>query len=379
MSPSSLIFVAVVVIWAAYLVVHVSRRREHLATARTVDRFSSQMRVLQRRAVRLDPPAPSSVRISSAGMTRPRPLVAQASPDQLFLETDAAHATHATAQQRAASVRASVLADPDDPREPGSDDYFVDRPGDTGSRLRMPARRPGSRRARLTRTIALGLSLLLLAGTALATLLSALPWWSLAAPVAMLAGVLAWLRAAARALAAQRRREAAHVRRRRAREAEAERERARAARPSAPQMPVAQEFVEPPVVESQVETVETETVEVSASGAQEAPVLVGAGADVATDVVGHTASEEPARRSARRDPLEVAALAHSNIDAERAADPLFADDRWEPTPVPPPTYTMKAKASRPLPEPLEVPVPIEVDDDDIAWDETRHQPRVVGA
>uniref|UniRef100_UPI0012ED6818 hypothetical protein n=1 Tax=Piscicoccus intestinalis TaxID=746033 RepID=UPI0012ED6818 len=204
MSPSSLIFVAVVVIWAAYLVVHVSRRREHLATARTVDRFSSQMRVLQRRAVRVDPPAPSSVRISSAGMTRPRPLVAQASADQLFLETDA---TGATDERRATSVRASVLADPDDPREPGSDDYFVDRPGDTGSRLRMPARRPGSRRARLTRTIALGLSLLLLAGTALATLLSALPWWSLAAPVALLAGVLAWLRAAARALVAQRRRE----------------------------------------------------------------------------------------------------------------------------------------------------------------------------
>lgn len=373
MSPSSLIFVAVVVIWAAYLVVHVSRRREHLATARTVDRFSSQMRVLQRRAVRLDPPAPSSVRISSAGMTRPRPLVAQASADQLFLETDA---VHATAQRRAASVRASVLADPDDPREPGSDDYFVDRPGDTGSKLRMPARRPGSRRARLTRTIALGLSLLLLAGTALATLLSALPWWSLAAPVALLAGVLAWLRAAARALAAQRRREAAHVRRRRAREEEAERERARAARPSAPQMPVAQEFVEPQV-EPQVEPVE-----VAAPAAQEEPVLVGAVAatdGAATDVAGHTASEEPVRRSTRRDPLEVAALAHSNIDAERAADPLFADDRWEPTPVPPPTYTMKAKASRPLPEPLEVPVPIEVDDDDIAWDETRHQPRVVGA
>ena len=90
------------------------------------------------------------------------------------------------------------------------------------------------------------------------------------------------------------------------------------------------------------------------------------------------AVDAPALRlvTAETDPLEVAALAHSNIDAERAADPLFADDRWEPTPVPPPTYTMKAKASRPLPEPLEVPVPIEVDDDDIAWDETRHQPRV---
>ncbi|WP_168582260.1 hypothetical protein [Gephyromycinifex aptenodytis] len=52
MSPSSLIFVAVVAIWATYIVVDTTRRREHLATARSVDRFSAQMRVLQRRAVR---------------------------------------------------------------------------------------------------------------------------------------------------------------------------------------------------------------------------------------------------------------------------------------------------------------------------------------
>lgn len=63
----------------------------------------------------------------------------------------------------------------------------------------------------------------------------------------------------------------------------------RAARPSAPQMPVAQEFVEPQV----------ETSEVAAPAAQEERVLVGSGADVVTDVAGHTASEEPVRRSAR--------------------------------------------------------------------------------
>lgn len=52
MSPSSLIFVAVIAVWAAYLVIDTSRRREYLATASTVERFSDSMRVLQRRAVR---------------------------------------------------------------------------------------------------------------------------------------------------------------------------------------------------------------------------------------------------------------------------------------------------------------------------------------
>lgn len=52
MSPSSLIFITVVAIWATYIVVDRTRRREHLATARSVDRFSAHMRVLQRRAVR---------------------------------------------------------------------------------------------------------------------------------------------------------------------------------------------------------------------------------------------------------------------------------------------------------------------------------------
>ena len=46
--PSSLVFVAVVAIWAAWFVPHWIRRREHLSTARSVDRFSEAMRVLDR-------------------------------------------------------------------------------------------------------------------------------------------------------------------------------------------------------------------------------------------------------------------------------------------------------------------------------------------
>ena len=48
--PSSLIFLVIVAIWVAYLIQHWVRRREHLATARSVDRFSEAMRVLERRS-----------------------------------------------------------------------------------------------------------------------------------------------------------------------------------------------------------------------------------------------------------------------------------------------------------------------------------------
>jgi len=47
--PSSLIFLVIVAIWVAYLIQHWVRRREHLATARSVDKFSEAMRVLERR------------------------------------------------------------------------------------------------------------------------------------------------------------------------------------------------------------------------------------------------------------------------------------------------------------------------------------------
>ncbi len=46
--PSSLVFVAVVAIWAAWFVPHWIRRREHLSTARSLDRFSEAMRVVDR-------------------------------------------------------------------------------------------------------------------------------------------------------------------------------------------------------------------------------------------------------------------------------------------------------------------------------------------
>jgi len=73
--PSSLIFLVLIAIWAAYLLQHWVRRREHLATARSVDRFSDAMRVLERRSplseLDLSVSRPRSYAVSPARPSRP--------------------------------------------------------------------------------------------------------------------------------------------------------------------------------------------------------------------------------------------------------------------------------------------------------------------
>ncbi|MDO5628287.1 MAG: hypothetical protein Q4G43_08205 [Mobilicoccus sp.] len=120
MSPSSLIFVAVIAIWAAYLVIETSRRREYLATARTVDRFSASMRVLQRRAVRRESAeafeaSTAPMRSTSSVLLHRRPEITARAAAEARAEVHAevrrtpAHTGGATAlaarQRRAAQVR----------------------------------------------------------------------------------------------------------------------------------------------------------------------------------------------------------------------------------------------------------------------------------
>lgn len=82
MPPSSLIFVVILAVWAAYLMQHWVRRRDHIATARSVDRFSEAMRVLERRqrAPRSDSrsPAPRSYAVSPARPAYPDVVVKRA-------------------------------------------------------------------------------------------------------------------------------------------------------------------------------------------------------------------------------------------------------------------------------------------------------------
>ncbi|MBO1759486.1 hypothetical protein [Dermacoccus sp. NHGro5] len=82
MSASSLIFFVIIAVWAAYMLKHWVRRREDLATARTVDRFSEAMRMLERRtpiqadvSARADEPARTILRpqVSVKGASRVTP------------------------------------------------------------------------------------------------------------------------------------------------------------------------------------------------------------------------------------------------------------------------------------------------------------------
>ncbi|HEX3005593.1 MAG TPA: hypothetical protein VHO27_15360, partial [Angustibacter sp.] len=82
MDPSSLIFVVIVAIWAAYLLGHWVRRRDQVATVRSVDRFSEAMRVLERRpavrSVPLSRPNPRSYVVAPARPAAPQVSVKRA-------------------------------------------------------------------------------------------------------------------------------------------------------------------------------------------------------------------------------------------------------------------------------------------------------------
>lgn len=74
MQPSSLIFVLVVAIWAVYLLQYWIKRRDHLSTVRSVDRFSAAMRVLDDHRLRREAtePTPRSYSVAPVRAARPQ-------------------------------------------------------------------------------------------------------------------------------------------------------------------------------------------------------------------------------------------------------------------------------------------------------------------
>ncbi len=82
---SSLIFVVVVVTWAICLSLYAMRRREQLTTARSVDRFSAHMRVLQRRSGQ---PVPRPEPVTSSGAAQSSMLVAGSRIEVVHLDQD---------------------------------------------------------------------------------------------------------------------------------------------------------------------------------------------------------------------------------------------------------------------------------------------------
>jgi len=333
--PSSLIFVAIIAIWAAFLVQHWVRRREALATARSVDRFSGAIRLLDR--------APA--RVSAEPRPDPQVYAALASPlvARSRVGGGVGGARPALARPAAVSVSVSTGAVPGAAR-PG----FA-RPAGSGSRTS-----PNRRRSRLAlwgRRVR-GVSFLglfaLVPVTVVLSALSVLRWTSVLVSIVSLLLGLVMLRYAAvheRTLRKVGRSMVA-----------AERSGQRAAVP-APRRPVvapARRSVAAPASANPVVAPATPgAVTVTTA---EVPVA-GAAALTAEAMGSATAVNAPAHEVAQAATVAVAEAGEPAGEraSRRAAYARYsADGTWQPVAVPPPTYTLKARAAHPQPEPVEV-------------------------
>jgi hypothetical protein len=293
--PSSLVFLVIIAVWAAYFVQYWVRRREHLATARSVDQFSESMRVLERRnplpAADLSSPQPRSYAVAPARPARAQILVKRAAPAEAPVSPSAPHA-----------------GDRDEPagrRDERPADRRDERPAD---------RRDERRAARRTRALIMlgALSTVLVAVPLVA--LGLLPLVTLLVPVASIGVAVAWVRATA--VAEQRARRASRVV---ATSAPARRPRQTHEVAS----PREETSAEPTPVRESVEA-RSELFDVQA---------------VATEARKPAEPVVPAETVESAQPVPMRPL----VDEDDI--PLT----WDPVPVPRPTYTMKSRATRPAP------------------------------
>ncbi|MDF2093644.1 hypothetical protein P0Y31_14925 [Knoellia sp. 3-2P3] len=330
MQPSSLIFLVIIAIWAAYFIQHWVRRREHLATARSVDRFSESMRVLEHRSALpvadLSAPQPRSYAVSPARTARPEILVKRAG--------------QAPAVDPAAAPEAAPVA----------------------------TARPASRLTRRTRGLTLLGSLAAILVAVGFAAFGVVPWVAVLVPVGAFAGALVWVRQGLRAEQAARRAavgpmatgrpqaRAAHAARP---GQDARRTDSSSASSSAARSSVRESAPAPaPAAERQ-----------APSSADDEP-----GAPVRESFYDIEAAERP---SVAVDPAEAADEAPA-VHAAPAMPLVDEDDiplTWDPVPVPRPTYTMKAVASRTPAPPVAPGVPPELAEP--AYDEPVR--RVAGA
>lgn len=303
--PSSLIFLAIVLIWAAYLLQHWIRRREALATARSVDQFSDAMRVLERREHRVE--IDGIVEQTSEAPHASRPSAAQA-------RTSAPRPSLRAGTVMTGEPRPTVTGPSSHERTAADTPTAEDRTESAWRRSAQVAATAGSPKLRAVALIA-SVSVLLI--TVVCAPFGALPWWS---PILMLAvsgGAFYWCRISAMAAAGAQRPAGARAPKpasRTPQTAPAQPAAAAAGRKGAaklpkrktePHVPVAKATMPAPVAATPVPQPAVEHVfDVSAS----TPVSMPAATDVPV-------------------PVET-----------------VAEGAWRPVAVPPPTYTMKERA-----------------------------------
>lgn len=288
-SASSLIFFVIIAVWAAYMLKHWVRRREDLATARTVDRFSEAMRMLERRtpiqadvSARADEPARTILRpqVSVKGASRVTPCAPEGDAHASTAEGVEVTTTRVPARlQGAAQGLARVPAALESPKVKlfallGSFGFFV--------------------------------------VTALLALLTLVPAWLPLLGLLATAGVVVWLRRSAIA----------------ARTAKAASTPVRPVGVSAPARAASPARSSATVGATRVEV---EAAETAVPMTKRSPLV----------------AELPERDVDAEPAVDV----EPDVDAvARAQAEVFDAAAWAPVDVPRPTYTMKAKAER---EPVE--------------------------
>ena len=106
MDSSGLIFVALAIAWACYLIPKALRHTDQEKRTQTVDRFSHRMRVLARRG---DTAAPAPAPASAAAESRPARQRSTAQPEPTTAQLAARRAAHRKATKRRRNVLAVIL------------------------------------------------------------------------------------------------------------------------------------------------------------------------------------------------------------------------------------------------------------------------------
>ncbi len=347
--PANLIFVVILAVWAAYLLQFWIRRRDHVATAKSVDRFSEAMRVLERRRQLPAPMSadqPRSYAVSPARPAHPQVVVKRA----VAAVRPAAEA--AGSSMRSGAVATSSRAAATSSRAAAGSTRVARAAGASAARAarRTRAMRPATARALLLLTGAA----LLLTGGAL-TGFTTLPWWTVLVGLAGFVGCLGLVRAS---VAREHRRAFSPVR---------DHTRPTPARPAGRRPQSARSSVATPRrPEGAARRPENATRRPQSAPGRPVsvprrPVAAGRAGGTAPEVMPVSAaaalagrSPSLAGRTATRRVVSVFDVqagaarpvlppAHARTDEAEVTAP--APGTWQPTPVPPPTYTLKAKAA----------------------------------
>jgi len=326
---SSLIFLVVIGVWAAYFIQYWVRRRDHLATARSVDQFSESMRVLERRhplsTADLSTQAPRSYAVGPARSPRAQILVKRAAP--------------------------SPEAQPVDHETAWGDDRDARR---THAAARATARRNRA-------LVMLGaLSTVVVAVPLVALGLLSAAW--LLVPVLSVGAAVAWSRWSARASGSASTGRDLPVR---------SDDRARVVRPRVQQRPADLAAAGAPASDDRPAGAgPTERVEdVAAPAAMTTPRPRRELYDI--EAADTTRVQAPAAAQAAPMPKAPAATARPLVDEDDI--PLT----WDPVPVPRPTYTLKSRATRPAPTAADLVG--DADTEYAAYDDAEPVRRVAGA